>query len=304
MKKKISDTFPFESKFLQVKGSKIHYIDEGTGDPILFIHGNPTSSYVWRNIIPHMTEHARCIALDLIGFGKSDKPDIDYGFTDTYAYLEAFIEKLQLKNITLVVQDWGSGLGFHYANTHRDNIKAIAFMEAMYKQADWNEMPLSIKFAMTLLRSKFTSWLMLGVGNMFVKSMLPEWVERDLSPTEREAYLAPFPTLKSRKPIYVFPRDVPLKGSPKHTAEAVDNYHQWLTETQIPKLCFYAEPGMLIPIEQVPWIEENFPNTTMVSLGKGSHFVQEDNPHLIGSELAKWYLKLPKSFQHNMKLVA
>ncbi|BDS10266.1 haloalkane dehalogenase [Aureispira anguillae] len=289
MKQEISAEFPFESMYLKVKNSKIHYIDEGEGDPILFLHGNPTSSYIWRNIIPYLSKNARCIAPDLIGFGKSDQPDIDYGFTEVYAYLEAFIDKMQLKNITIVVQDWGSGLGFHYANTHRNNIKGIAFMEAMYKQKEWNELSLGGKLAMKVLRSRFSSWLLLGLGNMFVKNMLPNWVERGLSAKALDTYMQPFKTLKSRKPVYVFPRDVPLKGRPLHTAKAVDAYHQWLKETSIPKICFYAKPGMLIPIEEVDWIRSNFPNITMIPLGKGSHFVQEDYPDLIGSELKKWY---------------
>lgn len=289
MKKEISADFPFQSKYLEVKGSKMHYIDKGEGDPILFIHGNPASSYIWRNIIPYVSDDARVIAVDLIGFGKSDKPDIDYGFTDTYAYLEAFIEKLQLKNITLVVQDWGSGLGFHYANTHRNNIKGIAFMEAMYEQKDWNKLTPSLKMAFRMIQSKFFSWLMLGVGNQFIKKMLPDGVVRKLTSQEMAAYEAPFKTLKSRKPSYVFPRDVPLRNNPPHTAKVVNDYNQWLQETLIPKICFYATPGMLIPIDEVPWIAQNFPNITMVDLGEGIHFVQEDNPHKIGSELKKWY---------------
>ena len=289
MNKEISAEFPFESKYLTVNGDKIHYIDEGEGSPVLFLHGNPTSSYIWRNIIPYLVKDARCIAPDLIGFGKSDKPDLDYGFLDTYEYLEAFIEELNLKDITLVVQDWGSGLGFHYANMHRDNIRGIAFTEAMYKQKDWNKLSFGLKIAFTLIRSKFSSWLILGVGDMFVKRMLPDGVVRTLSAKEMSVYAEPFKTLKDRKPLYVFPRDVPLKGKPAHTAKVVDDYHQWLQETEIPKICFYTEPGQLIPIDEVPWIEENFPNITMVDIGKGVHFVQEDNPHTIGRELKKWY---------------
>ncbi|UTW63792.1 haloalkane dehalogenase [bacterium SCSIO 12741] len=294
-KTEIGENFPFESKFLEVKGSRMHYIDEGQGNPILFIHGNPTSSYIWRNIIPYVTEDSRAIAVDLIGFGKSDKPAIDYGFTDSYAYLEAFIEKLGLKDIILVVQDWGSGLGFHYANTHRENIRGIAFMEAMYEQKDWNKLTPSLKMAFTMIQSKPLSWLMLGVGNQFIKKMLPDGIVRKLSPQEMETYAAPFKTLKSRKPSYVFPRDVPIKNKPAHTAEAVNNYNYWLQETPIPKLMFYADPGMLIPIEEVPWIEKNFPNLTSIKLGKGIHFVQEDHPHTIGAGLKKWIKSLVQS---------
>lgn len=288
----ISVKFPYESKYIDIKGSKIHYIDEGEGDPVLFIHGNPTSSYIWRNIIPHLKSNSRCIALDLIGFGKSDKPDIDYGFTDSYAYLEAFIRELGLKNITIVVQDWGSGLGFHYANLHRENIKGIAFMEAMYKQVRWEELATPDKFAMKLIRSKFTSWLMLGVANLFVKNFINEWTNRDLSKDELIEYQSPFENLKSRKPVYVFPRDVPVGGSPLHTSNVVDSYHRFLQETKIPKICFYSTPGMLIRKDDANWISENFPNTTMVDIGEGVHYVQEDNPHQIGEELSNWYRRL------------
>ena len=285
----ISAEFPYESKYLTVNGSEIHYVEEGLGDPILFIHGNPTSSYIWRNIIPHLSSDARCIAVDLIGFGQSGKPDIDYGFTDTYGYLEGFIKKMGLINITLVVQDWGSGLGFHYANLNRDNIKGLAFMEAMYKPTLLKDMPKAKQLAMTLIQTKALSWLMLGMANQFVKYMLPEYVERSLSKSEMAAYSNPFKTLKSRKPVWVFPRDVPVDGKPVHTAKAVGDYHQWLTQTQLPKLCFYADPGMLIPIEDVPWIKENLPNITMIDLGKGTHYVQEDYPHEIGKGLLTWY---------------
>ncbi len=292
MKKEISPKFPFESKYLEVKGSKMHYIDEGSGDPILFLHGNPASSYIWRNIIPYVTDQARAIAVDLMGFGKSDKPDVNYGFKDQYEYLEAFIDQLNLKNVTIVVQDWGSGLGFHYANKHRSNIKGIVFMEAMYQQKHWEEMPSAMRKAMKLIKSKFFSWLMLGVGNMFVKKMLPDGVNRALTKEEMQHYLAPFPTVKSRKPVYVFPRDVPVSGKPELAANAVDGYHKWLIETSIPKLGFYVDPGMLISMEEAKWIEANFPNTEMVYLGKGSHFVQEDYPHEIGEKLANWYGEL------------
>lgn len=288
----ISADFPFASRFVEVKGSQIHYVEDGAGDPILFIHGNPASSYIWRNIVPHVTPHARAIAVDLIGFGKSDKPDISYGFDDSYAYLEGFIEALGLTNITLVVQDWGSGLGFQYANLHRDKIKGIAFMEAMHCEIDFAAMARSDKMLMRLIRAPFASWLMLGVMNSFVKRMLPDWIIRELSQQEMAAYLAPFPTIKSRKPVYVFPRDVPVEGKPEHISRAVAEYSLWLTETPIPKLFYHADPGVLIRQKDVVWIKENFPNLTSVDLGEGLHFLQEDYPHEIGHALADWYRPL------------
>ena len=288
----ISPDFPFPSRFVEVMGSQVHYVEEGAGDPILFVHGNPASSYIWRNIIPHVTPHARAIAVDLIGFGKSGKPDISYGFDDSYAYLEGFIEALGLTNITLVVQDWGSGLGFHYANRHRDRIKGIVFMEAMHREIDFAAMARSDKMLMRLIRAPFASWLMLGVMNSFVKRMLPDWTKRDLSQQEMAAYLAPFPSVQSRKPVYVFPRGVPVEGKPEHISRAVAEYSKWLMETPIPKLFFHADPGVLIRHKDVVWIKENFPNLTSVDLGEGLHFLQEDYPHEIGWALADWYLTL------------
>lgn len=292
-KKEISAAFPFESKYIDINGSKIHYIDEGEGDPILFLHGNPTSSYLWRNIIPYLQPMGRCIAPDLIGMGKSDKPDIKYGFQDTYDYLEAFIDSLGLKNITLVIHDWGSGLGFHYANTHRDNIKGIAFMEAMVKTLTWKGMPSAgLRMAFRMMRTPGIGWLMISVANMFVKKLLPDMIIRKLSKEEIDYYEMPFPTITSRKAIRVWPIEVPLDGNPKHTYEIIKAYGEWLKESSIPKLFFYAHPGAIILKDTVEYIKSNFSNMKTVDIGEGLHFIQEDNPHQIGEEIAKWYKEI------------
>jgi len=288
----ISPKFPFKSKFVEIKDSKMHYIDVGKGDPILFIHGNPTSSYLWRNIIPHLQKNARCIAVDLIGMGKSGKPNIDYTFHDHYEYLEKFIEKLKLKNITLVIHDWGSGLGFHYANLHRKNIKGIAFMDALVKPMRWEDMPPNMVTPFKLLRTPFIGWFMISVGNMFLKKMLPEMIVRKLSKEEFAAYKKPFPTIASRKPVRVWPLEIPINGKPERMHKLMSSYATWLTETKIPKLCLYSHPGAIIREKGVEYIKKNFKNTKMVDIGKGLHFVQEDHPHLIGKEIAKWYKKL------------
>jgi len=292
MDSNISSKFPFESKYLDVKGSKMHYIDVGQGDPVLFLHGNPTSSYLWRNVIPHVQPHARCIAPDLIGMGKSDKPDIDYTFEDHYAYLEEFIEKMGLKNITLVIHDWGSGLGFHYANTHRDNIKGIVFMEAMYETLTWEKMPKGMDKLFKILRAPFLGWFMISVGNIFVKKMIPKMIVRTLSKEERAYYESPYPTVSSRKPVRVWPQEIPINGKPKRMYEIITAYNKWLTQSQIPKLCFYAHPGAIIREDGVEYIKNNLPNTKMVDVGEGIHYIQEDNPHLIGKEIADWYQKI------------
>jgi haloalkane dehalogenase len=291
-KEDISADFPFKPNYLEIHGSKIHYIEEGKGDPILFLHGNPTSSYLWRNIIPHLSSLGRCIAPDLIGMGKSDKPNINYTFDDHYDYLLGFIEKMELKNITLVIHDWGSGLGFHYANTHRDNIKGVAFMEAVYKPFSWDQMPPGMDKMFKILRAPFIGWLMISVANMFVKKMIPDMINRKLTREEFEHYKSPYPTIASRKPVRVWPQEIPIEGKPKRVYDKIEAYAKWLTETKIPKICFYAHPGAIIRDEGVQYIKDNFPNTKMVDIGKGLHYIQEDNPHLIGSELAEWYKNL------------
>lgn len=225
VEREISSDFPFESKFIEIKGSKIHYVDEGEGDPILFLHGNPTSSYLWRNIIPYLSNSARCIAPDLIGMGQSDKPDIAYGFHDSYEYLDAFITELGLKNVTLVLHDWGSGLGFHYANMHRDNIKAIAFMEAMYNAPNFDEMQMSVKIAIKMMRNRLFGSLMVKRANMFIKKMLPDLIERELTKEEKAYYASPYPDAKSRNPLLAWPKSIPIKGKPADVASIVANYH-------------------------------------------------------------------------------
>ncbi|MGK0227016.1 MAG: haloalkane dehalogenase, partial [Thermoproteota archaeon] len=165
----ISADFPFESKYIEVHGSKMHYIDEGEGDPILFLHGNPMSSYLWRNIIPHLSGQGRCIAPDLIGMGKSDHPDIPYRFDDQYRYLSGFVEALGIgSNVTLVIHDWGSALGFRWAHDHADDVKAIAFMEAMIKTLSLADMPGSLRMAFRMMRAPVMGWLMVSVGNIFL----------------------------------------------------------------------------------------------------------------------------------------
>ena len=293
--KEISAEFPFESKYLEVKGSKIHYIEEGEGDPILFLHGNPTSSYLWRNIIPYLSAQGRCIAPDLIGMGKSGKPDIDYGFHDTYAYLDAFISKLGLKNVTLVLHDWGSGMGFHYANLNRENVKAIAFMEAMYDAPTLFDMPASIKMALKMIRTPFIGWLMVNVANMFIKKMLQDMILRKLSDAEMKYYAAPYPTIKSRKPLLAWPEAVPFDGgNPKTVAKAVAAWNKWLMASEIPKLCFYVSPGVAIKEKDVKIIKEGMKNLEMIELGEGLHFIQEDYPHEIGVGISEWYSKISK----------
>lgn len=290
---KISADFPYESRFLEIDGANIHYIEKGAGDPILFLHGNPTSSYLWRNIIPHLTSVGRCIAMDLIGMGKSDKPDIEYRFFDHVKYVEGFIERMRLENITLVIHDWGSGLGFHYAMHHESNVKGIAFMEAIIMSVpSWDWFPAEMKEIFQAFRTPDVGWDMIVNKNMFIEQILPGGVVRKLTDEEMNYYRSPFVNPASRRPIWQWPNEIPIGGEPRDVAEAVDHYSGKLQQSELPKLLFYATPGALLPQLVVDWCQQNLKNLRSVNIGQGLHYLQEDNPHLIGSEIANWHKTL------------
>jgi len=290
----ISAEFPFESHYVEVLGSKMHYIDEGEGDPILFLHGNPTSSYLWRNIVPYVSDDGRIIAVDLIGMGKSDKPDIDYRFVDHAKYLEGFIEELELKNVTLVIHDWGSGLGFNYAMQHEDNIKGIAFMEAIIMPMTWEGFPAEFRETFENFRTPGIGEEMIMTQNIFVEQMLPGGILRELSEEEMNQYLEPYPTVESRKPVWMWPNEIPIDGQPSDVHKIVTDYNQWLQETEIPKILFYVKPGTLVPSPMVEWSEANLKNLETVYVGEGIHFIQEDHPDEIGQGLDEWYQEISK----------
>jgi haloalkane dehalogenase len=285
----ISPEFNFESKYRDVEGSKIHYLEVGSGDPILFLHGNPTSSYLWRNIIPYLSSSGRCIAMDLIGMGKSDKPDISYRFVDHAKYVDGFIEKMGLKNITLVIHDWGSALGFHYAMRHEANIKGIAFMEAIIKPTTWAEFPKDVRMGFKLLRTPLIGWFMIGGLNIFIEKILPSAIVRKLTEKELNFYREPFRKIKDRKPMWRWPNEIPIEGKPADVTEIVQAYNRKLRESSLPKLLFFAHPGGILKEPMVKWCQQNLKNLKTRDIGNGIHYLQEDNPHLIGTELLSWY---------------
>ena len=292
-KAEISAAFPFESKFVEVHGSKLHYVDEGAGDPILFLHGNPTSSYLWRNIIPYVSSKGRAIALDLIGMGRSDKPDLDYRFFDHVKYVEGFIERLGLKNITFVIHDWGSALGFHYAMRHESNVKGLAFMEAILLPVpSWEMFPADFRQMFQAFRTPEVGWDMIVNKNFFVEQVLPGGIVRKLTEEEMNRYRAPYREPASRKPLWRWPNEIPIAGEPADMVEAVNTFNAKLQQSALPKLLFHATPGALLPAPLVDWCRQNLKNLKTVDIGSGTHFLQEDNPHLIGQELAAWYDRL------------
>jgi haloalkane dehalogenase len=286
----ISPDFPFESHYVEVHGSRIHYIDEGAGDPILFLHGNPTSCYLWRNIIPYLTSEGRCLAMDLIGMGRSDKPDIEYRFFDHVKYVEGFIEALGLQNITLVMHDWGSALGFYYAMRHEGNVKGLAFMEAILMPVpSWEMLPEDMRGIFQAFRTPEVGWDLIVNRNIFVERVLPGGIVRTLTEEEMDHYREPFREPESRKPVWRWPNEIPIEGEPADVVEAVATYNKWLQGSELPKLLFYATPGAILQAPLVAWCRENLRNLRVVELGEGIHFLQEDHPHRIGSELARWY---------------
>ncbi|MBZ8182531.1 haloalkane dehalogenase [Oscillatoria salina] len=283
--------FPYESKYVKVFGSKMHYIDVGEGSPILFIHGNPTWAYVWRNIIPFVTSHHRAIAVDLIGMGKSDKPDIDYTFADHSRYLEAFIAKLNLKNITFVGYDWGSTLSFYYGMRHEDNVKGLVFMEAMVPPRfpfDKIEKMGKVAEDFSKLRAPQQGAQLVYEENIFIEKLLQSNTIRELSEAELDAYRQPFLKKKDRKPMLVWANQIPIGGEPAETDRIIRSYSEWLTKTKIPKLHLYGKPGAVNPPEVAEWTAAHFPNTETYYVGKGLHCLQEDRPQEIGIAIANW----------------
>ena len=287
-----SAKMPYGYKYVDVHGSKIAYIDEGKGDPVLFIHGNPTSSYLWRNILPHVEDQRRIIALDLVGFGKSDKPDMDYSYQDHYKHLTGFIEALDLKNITLVIHDWGSALGMHYARENEPNVRGLAFMEAIVAPAvpipDYESMGAAGEF-FKAVRTPGVGEKMILDENMFVEVILPEMgVAKPLADDVRAVYREPFQTRESRLPTLVFPRIIPIGGEPEEITAITTANGDWLANTPLPKLYFYAKPGGLNPAPVVDYFQKTLPNLETRFIGAGVHYLQEDQPDIIGQGLSDW----------------
>ncbi len=241
--------------------------------------------------MPHVTPYARAIAPDLIGMGRSDKPDIEYRFFDHVKYVEDFIEELGLQNITLVIHDWGSALGFYYAMRNQTNVKGIAFMEAILTPVpSWEDFPDPGREVFQGFRTPEVGWDMIVTQNMFVEQLLGgSGVARKLSESEMDHYRGPFRELSSRKPVWRWPNELPIAGEPKDVVETVTAYNQGLQKSELPKLLFHATPGFFFGAPVVEWSIQNLKNLKTVDIGAGVHFLQEDNPHLIGSELANWY---------------
>ena len=287
--REISAAMPYESKFVEVEGSRIHYVEDGVGDPVLFLHGNPTSCYVWRNVIPHLASDARCLALDLIGMGRSDKPDLDYRLVDHARYVDGFIAALGLERLTLVLHDWGSALGFHYARRHEPNVKGLAFMEAIVRPLAWDEWPRTVRALFQQFRTPAVGWDLIVNRNVFVEQVLPGAIQRTLAGEEMARYREPFADPAARTPVWRWPNEIPVGGEPADVIDIVGRYAAWLGASPVPKLLLHAQPGAILRKDLVAWCRDHVRNLTAVDIGPGLHFVQEDRPHEIGEAIGTWY---------------
>ncbi len=280
---------------IEVNGRSMAYVEMGAGDPVVFLHGNPTSSYLWRNIMPHISDRARCIAPDLIGMGDSEKlPDSGpdrYTLVEHRAYLDAFFAAMGLtEKVTLVVHDWGSALGFHWARRHPDAVRGIAYMEALVRPLVWEEWNEAARAVFEGFRSPAGEAMVLE-KNIFVERVLPGSVLRGLTEVEMAVYRRPFAEPgEGRRPTLTWPRQIPISGEPADVVAIAQDYSGWLAETEIPKLFVDADPGAILIGAQREFCR-GWKNQTEVTVS-GSHFIQEDSPHEIGTALADWYSSL------------
>ena len=289
----LSSQCQLASHYVAVTGAKLHYYEAGKGDPILFLHGIPASAYLWRNIIPSLASHARCIAPDLIGMGLSDKPDIEYHVTEHIAYINAFIDALQLKNITLVLHGWGSVIGFDYAKRHPERVKAIAFYESHVRPVtDWKQLSLPVQQVATLLNRPGASYRAVIKQNYLVEKMLPRSTIRALSEETMSHYRAPFTTPESRKPLWQYLNELPLGKNNGEADAIIREYAAFLEKSDAPKLLLYAIPGFMTTMDDVRWVRQHFPNTTLACLDDALHLAQESLPELFSSTIETWYKKL------------
>lgn len=287
-----TQVMPWEKRHMTVNGRRMAYVETGKGDPIVFLHGNPTSSYLWRNIIPHAESLGRCIAPDLIGMGDSEPSGATgrdaYDFFEHRDYLGGLLDALGVnENVILVVHDWGSGLGFDWANRHRDRVQGIVYMEALVRPLAWHEWQDNAKSIFAAMRSESGEEICLQ-KNVFVERILPSSIQRTLSDAEMAEYRRPFAEAgERRRPTLTWPRQIPFDGEPAAVHALMTDYAQWLASDDSPaKLFINAEPGIILIGAQREFCR-TWPHQQEITV-PGLHFIQEDSPHEIGTGIAEF----------------
>lgn len=270
----------------------------------LFLHGNPTSSYIWRNIIPLVAPTAHCIAPDLIGFGQSGKPDIEYRFADHVRYLDAFLDKTGISSAFVIAHDWGTALAFHLAARKPEFIRGLAFMEFIWPMPTWEDFHADGRETFKKFRTPGVGEKMILESNVFVEQVLPGGIVRNLTDEEMSVYRAPFPTPESRRPTWCFPNELPIAGEPADVNSTLENAHRALAHSLYPKLLFTGSPGILVS----PAFAESFAkwlkNLRVVQLGAGRHYLQEDHAEVIGTTVNEWLIALGVGPTSKQKLTA
>lgn len=298
-----SAEFPYEYKYVELLGHQMAYVEKGEGDPILFVHGAPTSAYLWRNIMPWVEDMGRTIAVDLMGFGQSGKLDADqYGYFQHVEFLKAFIEALELKNITFVIHDWGFNYGMEYAVDHPENVKGVCYAEALMAprypiddlESYGKECPGVLKMYQTMKSDAGENIAI--TQNLFIERVMQEHIYRLMTQQEMMAYREPFFNVEHRDPILQMPRDVPLAGEPADIRGSYTKYNDWFLEKDksIPTLHVYATPGAVNTPADAEWMSENIKNHEAAWIGTGIHYIQEDNPEGWGRALRDWYRRISR----------
>jgi haloalkane dehalogenase len=279
---------------VNVLGSTMAYREAGNREaPVaLFLHGNPTSSYVWRNVLPHVGPVAHCIAPDLIGFGQSGKPDIEYRVADHVRYLDAFLDQAKIASAFVVAQDWGTALAFLLAARRPEFIRGLAFMEFVKPLPSWDGFVPGAAEIFQKFRTPGVGEEMILQNNFFVEQILPMTTVRKLTDEEMSVYRAPFPTPESRKPTWRFPNEIPIEGEPADVYSSLEKAHEVLAESSYPKLLFAGDPGAIVSPAMAQNVVKGLKNCRLVQLSSGLHFLQEDHPDVIGANIKEWLLEL------------
>jgi len=277
-----------------VLNSMMAYREAGSKDSttVLFLHGNPTSSYIWRNILPIVAPVAHCIAPDLIGFGQSGKPDIEYRFADHVRYLDAFLEKMGIESAYIVAQDWGSALAFNLAVHRPQFVKGLAFMEFIRPMPTWNDFHPDQIEAFRNFRTPGVGEQMILKDNLFVEGVLPAATVRKFTEEEMAVYRLPFLDPKARVPVWRFPNELPIAGKPADVYSAIQRAHEALASSEYPKLLFVGNPGALISPAFAQSFARGLKNCRVIELVSGLHYLQEDHPDVIGADIKEWLLAL------------
>ncbi|MFY0679547.1 MAG: haloalkane dehalogenase [Thalassovita sp.] len=288
----VSEELTLAAQSIDVLSSTMSYLEVGSGDPVLFVHGNPTSSYLWRNVMPHVADTHRAIAVDLIGMGGSGKPDIAYTFADHARFLDAFVAEMGLTNVTLVGHDWGAALAWDFARRNPDVVTRLAFMEGVLPpampQPSYEAMGEEMGGMFRALQDQEQGYQMVMEGNFFVEGILPMMINRPLGDEAKAAYGAPYATVESRLPTWMWPREVPIGGAPASNVQLMEDIQAFMGQTDMPVLLTYAEPGVLVPPQAVPFYSNLIGDLEAVFIGQGLHFIQEDQPVAIGRAIADW----------------